>query len=297
MSNIVPFLKSDREVGLVRRIVGEELTNVELDHFIHMCREWRLDPLRKQIYALVYKGKTRRVTYVTGIDGYRSIAARSGNYRPGDRTCVINPEHVDPKTNPLGIVSASASVYKFAHGEWFEVRETVFWEEFAPIREDWNTKEKSLDMKTQWPKMGRIMLQKCAEAQALRRAWPDELSGLYVTEETDRGFEDNMIDITPHEQAERAEVADRIEKIGGGAKIYVNPLDGEPTTAIPVGAFFDYVCAFLRDNPHKASLFEMHNQEGLRLYWAHAGNDALELKKILETAIKAEEKANEEASE
>ena len=186
------ILASDKDVQLVKRTVAQDLTPAELDLFIHMCRQWRLDPLRRQIYAHVYKRKkkdgknwieTRSVVYVTGIDGYRSIADRTGNYRPGQRSTTTSDDARNPTTNPQGIVSATASVWKFAHNEWHEFSETVYWDEFAPLKEAWASDEAgdkkptgvfNLDTSGQWGRMGRVMLQKCAEAQALRRGWPDE---------------------------------------------------------------------------------------------------------------------------
>lgn len=289
----IAILASDRDVALVKRTAAADLHPAELDQFIHMCRTWRLDPLRRQIYALVYSKdnpKKRRVSYITGIDGYRAIADRTGCYRPGQRSVETDSELRDPTQNPYGIVSATASVWKFAQGEWHEYQETVWWEEYAPLKEVWENGQPSgkfkLDTSGQWGKMGRVMLQKCAEAQALRRGWPDELSGLYVDSEMDRSRLDDMIDITPHEQAERAASTERQERLGG-AKILFDFVDGEPLQAVPVGKVHDRIMEFMReqardDNPDKVRLFVERNVEAFRQYWAHDASAALDLKKQLE---------------
>lgn len=296
------ILATDREVQLVKRTVAQDLLPDELDLFIHMCRRWRLDPLRRQIYAQVYKRKKktkgddgrwsevdqRNVVYVTGIDGYRTIADRTGNYRPGQRS--VGHGEKDEATNPHGIASATASVWKHAHGEWHEFSETVYWDEFAPIKDEWkedetgkrkNTGKRILDTSGQWGKMGRVMLQKCAEAQALRRGWPDEYGDLYVAEEMDQA---KLIDITPSEQAERADVNERQSRLGGPS-IIVDWMDGN-LTSVAVDKFHGQARDFIKRNaeePITIVSFADRNRDALRQFWGLKPDEALDLKKAFET--------------
>lgn len=300
----VTILASDRDVKLVANTAAKDLYAPELDQFIHMCRQWRLDPLRKQIYALVYSKdnpKKRRVTYITGIDGYRAIADRTGNYRPGQRSVETADDLRDPVQNPIGIVSATASVWKFVHGEWHEFSETVYWDEYAPMKEVWENDQPSgkfiLDRSGQWAKMGRVMLQKCAEAQALRRGWPDDLSGLYVDSEMDRSSMDDMIDITPHEQAERAASTERQELLGGPSIIF-DFCDGEKLQSVPMGKVHDRVMEYAEglkrdDNLEKLAFFMERNVAAFRQFWTHNASDALGLKKELEELDRTNEGAAE----
>lgn len=79
-------LTDDKQLALIRRTVAKDCDAAEFDLFIHVCRAVRLDPLRRQIYAFVFgkdNPKKRQMTIVTSIGGYRSIAERTGNYRPG----------------------------------------------------------------------------------------------------------------------------------------------------------------------------------------------------------------------
>jgi phage recombination protein Bet len=262
------ILSNDKDVQLVKRTVAQDLLPSELDLFIHMCRQWRLDPLRRQIYAQVFKRKkkegndwieVRNVVYVTAIDGYRSIADRTGNYRPGQRSAEVSEDARNPKTNPQGIVSATASVWKFAHGEWHEFSETVYWEEFAPLKAKWEKDEfgdkkpgeMTLDTSGQWGRMGRVMLQKCAEGQALRRGWPDEYGDLYVSEEMDQA---KIIDITPTEQAERAYSETRFAMIGGRNAVTVDWCDGGALCRVPAGQFGDQALKYIKANNLEAEV-------------------------------------------
>lgn len=290
------ILANDRDIQLVKRTVAQDLMPAELDLFVHMCRRWRLDPLRRQIYAHVYKrrkkdsdgnwSEARNVVYVTGIDGYRTIADRTGNYRPGPRSVEVSKDAIDPETNPQGIVSATATVEKYSHGEWHPFSETVYWDEFAPIKEVWENKKPTgrykLDTSGNWGRMGRVMLQKCAEAQCLRRGWPDEYGDLYVSEEMDQA---NIIDITPSEQAERAASEERQAKLGGPS-IVIDWMDGKPLAAVHADKVHGAVNDFIRANaeePMTIVAFADRNQQAFRQYWGIKPDEALDLKKAFET--------------
>lgn len=283
-----------RKLDLMRKTVAAELTPNEFDHFIHLASRYGLDPLRKQIYAIVYKRKrkdddgnwevARQVTMVTAIDGYRAIADRTGNYRPGSRSVEQSDAARDPETNPHGIVSATASVWKRSHGEWHEYSETVYWDEYAPLKEVWDNKKPTgrfrLDTSGQWGKMGRVMLQKCAEAQALRRGWPDAFGDLHVAEEMDQA----AIDITPYEQAEQAALTDRQLKLGGPSLV-IDWMDGRQLAAEPADKFHGKVRDFIRENaeaPMSILAFEDRNKASLRQFWTMKPEEAMDLKKAFE---------------
>lgn len=287
--NAITILANDRDVQLVKRTVAQDLTPAELDLFIHMARNWRLDPLRRQLYAVVYSKdnpKKRRVSYITGIDGYRTLADRTGNYRPGQRSVEQSEAAKDPLTNPQGIISATASVWKFTHGAWHEFSETVWWDEYAPIKDEWDNGQKTgrriLDTSGQWGRMGRTLLQKCAEAQALRRGWPDEYGDLYVSEEMDQA---KVIDITPSEQAERAESEARFELIGGKSALTIDWCDGSELQRVPTGKFGDAALAYIaanKDEPMSVLMWADRNRHALKEYWALDKSGALEVKRALE---------------
>src|SRR5262249_39790439 len=122
------------------------------------------------------------------------------------------------ETNPLGIVKCTVRAYKFGPDkQWYPCIGTVYWDEFAPIVEDgkWedgkfvgNGKMVLDKKKSNWKRMGRTMIAKCAEAQALRKGWPEEMSGLFVQEEVDKAH----IDMTATEAANAHERDERIKR-------------------------------------------------------------------------------------
>ena len=128
------------------------------------------------------------------------------------------------------------------------------------------------------------MLKKCAEAAALRRGWPEDLSGLYVEEEIHRSqvIDADYVDLTPSEIAAKAETDARIQKIGGPAIFAAFDAAGT-LERVEIGKFFDRVDAHTRElAPAEVGTFVTRNREALREFWGRSKNDALELKKILE---------------
>lgn len=304
MSNVVsmramepmrPRDYSPAQLALIRRTVAADATQDEFDMFIEVCRRVGLDPFRKQLYCLVYnkdKPDKRKVAFITGIDGFRAVAQRNGDYRPDDAEpeIVIDPERVDPATNPLGIVKAVVKAYKRGPDGWHAVVGVAHWEEFAPLQEEWAFDEQKGKRQPtgkfelalgNWRKMPRIMIQKCAESQALRRGWPEDLSGVYSPEEMDGVA---MRDITPSAEIEQHETERRLALVHAKDTVPILWRAGEPIEAVPVGKLADKVAEFVgaMDSPIGIEAWERTNQAGLREFWALHKSDALELKKVIE---------------
>lgn len=186
---------STAQLKLIRRAVARVCTEPEFDEFIAVATQSGLDPLRRQITPLVLnadvRDKRRLICWAT-IDGLRVIAARQGDYRPMETAPLIEqePDRIDADKNPLGITRAEVRAWKASEGTWHPVAGEAWWDEYAPLREEWDCDDKGRRVATgrvllepTWRRMGRVMIAKCAEAQALRRGWPDVLSGLYGEEE------------------------------------------------------------------------------------------------------------------
>ena len=315
MTAVVPFnprgpvgdaaLHDAKMLALIKRTVAKDCNSDEFDVFIAMCRAVRLDPLRKQAYAFVFKKKgkqgepeQRQLTLVTSIQGFRTIADRTGNYRPDEDAAELHFDELakDKAVNPLGLIKAVVRVWKFSHGQWHKVTAEAFWEEYAPIKEEWArdetgerrpTGKRILDTSGQWGKMPRLMLAKVAEAAALRKAFPDELSNVYEDGEVDR---EKFIDLSPAEAVEAGEAQARLERIGAGRTLIVDWLQGDmtPLDAVPVGSFIDRAMAFVQEHKEDQSqimLWRERNKIALREAWAHSPSDALALKAEIEKVL------------
>jgi phage recombination protein Bet len=303
MSNVVALSDAFRpaQIQLIQRM-NPDCNSVEFDQFMHVAAQLGLDPLRKQIYAFVFnkdKPERRRMSIIVGIDGFRSVAKRSGEYRPDNRAprFTYDPASANDATNPLGLTSAEVSVFQHSHGQWHEVTAVAYWDEFAPIVEGgkWVSGEDGrrsfrkdgtmqLDPgKDNWRKMSRLMLAKCAEAQAIRRAWPEDLSAIYSDEELDRA---RTIDLTATEIAEKAKVEDRLALIGGAETILFDM--GEGLERVPLGKAADMILErFKTMQPHEVLQWRNTNKVTFNEFWARNKADALGVKAEIERIEKA----------
>ena len=285
------------ELSLIRRTVAADTNADEFELFIHTARHLRLDPLRKQVYAFVFskdKPDKRRMSIITAIDGFRAIADRTGCYRPDDDEPIYEVDQsAKSDVNPIGLVKAVVRVFKFSHGEWHKVTASAYWDEYAPIKEEWASGEdgrrrptgkSTLDTSGNWGKMPRLMLAKVAEALALRKAWPDDFAGVYAAEEMDRA---KAVDGPAWEAADQAEEEKRLARIGGGKCVMFQFEATGTLEPVPVGQIADRIADFIEKNSEEVSMigdFERRNQHALREFWAKAPSDALEVKKLFERA-------------
>ncbi len=155
----------------------KDLTDGELSLFAMVALHSRLDPFAKQIYAIKRQGK---VTFQTGIDGFRASAEETDQYR-GSEEPEYGPAVERPFPHPEW---ARVIVHRsFPNGETLDQSATAYWDEFYPGDQQG----------FQWKKMPRVMLAKCAEAAAFRKAFPKRFGQVYEASEM--------------EQAEAVEVA------------------------------------------------------------------------------------------
>ena len=164
---------SDTQLSALKQLGLSNAGNGDLAFFFHQAQRTGLDPFARQIYMIERGG---RYGIQTSIDGLRIVAQRSGQYA-GQTTpywCGSDGEWKDvwlAKTPPL---AAKIGVYRagFSEPTWAVAR----LESYCPVGRD----GKPMGL---WNKMPDVMLVKCAEALALRKAFPNDMSGLYTDDE------------------------------------------------------------------------------------------------------------------
>lgn len=151
------------QVDLIKKTVAVGSTTDELKLFLTVAKRSGLDPFTKQIHFVKRGG---RVTIQTGIDGYRAIAERTGTLAGIDDAVFDTETEQHPK-------KASVTVYRIVGEMKVPFTASARWAEYVP--------QGGQDF--MWKKMPYLMLGKVAESLALRKAFPNDLSGLYTNEE------------------------------------------------------------------------------------------------------------------
>lgn len=164
-------------LDLLKNTLAKDLNSEEFLLFVEVCKRRRLDPFAKQIYGQKRNGK---LVIITAIDGYRLIAERTGKYlgQTPPLWCgkdgiwkEVWAENGHPFVSKIGV---------HRQGQIEPTWGLAYWDTYVapgPF----------------WQKSGASQLSKCAEALALRKAFPEELSGIYTAEEMDNTLTDTMV--------------------------------------------------------------------------------------------------------
>lgn len=188
-----PWELTEEEVNLVKNHIAKGCTDDELHFCLSVAKRYKLDPFRSQIWFVKRRDKKAQGGYrwipIVGINGLLHVAARDHKHDFGSND--------EPEYGPMIKVEWTKYEYNEQTNkriypgklmtldvpEWARVRvwkkglehptvATVFWSEIYP----------NLDDAPLVRQMPRLMLGKCALAQAIRRAYP-ATDGLYAREE------------------------------------------------------------------------------------------------------------------
>lgn len=162
------------QIELIKATVAKGATDDELQLFMAVANRSGLDVFTRQLFFIKRRtwNKDKKAyeevgSIQTGIDGYRAIAARTGEHAGTDDAVIEEKDGVP--------VKATVTVYRMIGGEPRAFTASARFSEYAQKYDD--------KLTGQWAKMPFLMISKVAEALALRKAFSNVLSDLYTHEE------------------------------------------------------------------------------------------------------------------
>ncbi|MQA76586.1 MAG: phage recombination protein Bet [Solirubrobacterales bacterium] len=204
-----------------------EASAEERELFCRQIERTGLDPFARQIYVVYRYSRRRRreeMSIETSIDGLRLIAERTGAYEGQTRPYWCGEDGAWRESWPGSEPPVAATVGVHKCGAREATWATAHFVEYA---EFWNDSGKP---KGFYVSMPRNQLSKCAEALALRKAFPAELSGLYTTEEMARADADVAPQSVDRASGELTPSPGTEESEGGGAPERIDAAEGEVAT-------------------------------------------------------------------
>jgi phage recombination protein Bet len=187
------------QVDLIKRTIARGASDDEFKLFIYQCQRLRLDPFARQCYFMKRRRRdgnkwVDEYTFEVSIDGFRLTAERTGEYQGQ-----TDPEWCDVQHNGDGTVSLvwypvwpydepphAARVGVYRRGFVKPLYAVARWNAYVQLVDEYGDDGQKTGEKvpnSMWEKRGPEQLAKCAEALALRQAFPNELSGVYTPDE------------------------------------------------------------------------------------------------------------------
>ena len=167
-------LNNSEELQLLKDTYAKGATDTEFKMLFAVGNRVGADPFKKEIYLIPFwDSQARKLskTPVVGIDWYRKQAGKSANYGGQGET------EFGEDVNTHGVVHPAWAITPIFNKKFTQpVRVKVFWGEIVKA-------DKQGMAVANWKSMPHIMMAKCSEAQGIKKAFPEEIGGVYTEEE------------------------------------------------------------------------------------------------------------------
>ena len=173
---------NEQQLAALRQIGLEQAKQADLALFLSYAQRTGLDPFSRQIYMIGRwdgRAQATRYTIQASIDGLRIVAQRSGEYGGQTAPEWCGPDGVWKDVWLENEAPSAARIGVWRHGFTEPCYGVARYNSYCPM----NKQGKPSGL---WVQMPDVMLAKVAEALALRKAFPNDLSGIYSSEEMDQ---------------------------------------------------------------------------------------------------------------
>lgn len=185
-------------IETLKATIAKGATDADLALFLEHCKATGLNPFKKEVWFIKGKGYTKKdgeevegsLQIMTGINGFQAVANSHPQYDgmevlESEAKIIIDSATFEDwkgnvstkKINPPIIAPEYVDVKVWRKDRRFPATARAKWSEYG--KDVISNKGK----RTIWGQMPTIMLAKCAKSLALREAFPQELNGVYTTEE------------------------------------------------------------------------------------------------------------------
>jgi len=182
------------QVDLLKRTFCAQATDDELRLFLHFCARNEADPLNREAWFQVRKSKVkdpetdqwhweRRPVFGLGIDGIRKRLTNQPDFAGIESAVVYQKDQfsMDAGTGEIShkILTLDPTQRGTPIAAWCRITR----KDKQPLVRMVLMRERCVPGNPSWDRMPNTMLQKCAEMDAIRAAYPDKFAGVYAEEE------------------------------------------------------------------------------------------------------------------